>query len=119
MPDHTNLDWPAWTASPPGRYVLDWEQSQLDLIVSNLFGYHADFAAITVMFQRGASGAEWLAWFGSDAAPALGLGLIIMAVVAATLGYVVAVCFWRWRVMARRRHRLHNALYRATQGAGA
>jgi uncharacterized protein (DUF2062 family) len=87
--------------------------------IGNLFGYHADFAAITVMFQRGASGAEWLAWFGSDAAPALGLGLIIMAVVAATLGYVVAVCFWRWRVMARRRHRLHNALYRATQGAGA
>jgi len=34
-------DWPTWTASPPGRYVLDWEQAQLDQIVSDLFGYHA------------------------------------------------------------------------------
>ena len=41
MPDQTIIDWPAWTASPPGRYVLEWEQAQLDLIVSDLFGYHA------------------------------------------------------------------------------
>ena len=41
MPDQTIIDWPAWTASPPGRYVLDWEQAQLDQIVSDLFGYHA------------------------------------------------------------------------------
>lgn len=41
MPDQPIIDWPAWTVSPPGRYVLDWEQAQLDQIVSNLFGYHA------------------------------------------------------------------------------
>ncbi len=41
MPDPTQPDWPAWTDSPPGRYVLDWEQAQLDQIVSDLFGYHA------------------------------------------------------------------------------
>lgn len=41
MPDPMQPDWPAWTASPPGRYVLDWEQTQLDQIVSDLFGYHA------------------------------------------------------------------------------
>ncbi|WP_158901390.1 methyltransferase domain-containing protein [Burkholderia sp. L27(2015)] len=41
MADRPIIDWPAWTVSPPGRYVLDWEQSQLDQVVSNIFGYHA------------------------------------------------------------------------------
>jgi SAM-dependent methyltransferase len=27
--------------SPAGRYVLDWEQTQLDAAVSDIFGYHA------------------------------------------------------------------------------
>ncbi|NIE64951.1 class I SAM-dependent methyltransferase [Burkholderia sp. Ax-1719] len=41
MSDRTIIDWPAWTASPAGRYVLGWEQEQLDRMVSNVFGYHA------------------------------------------------------------------------------
>ena len=30
-----------WLESPPGRYLLAWEQRQLDGAVSDLFGYHA------------------------------------------------------------------------------
>ena len=30
-----------WWQSPPGRYLLAWEQAQLDHIVTDLFGYHA------------------------------------------------------------------------------
>jgi SAM-dependent methyltransferase len=41
MSDRTIIDWPAWTASPLGRYVLEWEQAQLDSVVSDVFGYHA------------------------------------------------------------------------------
>ncbi|WP_028206654.1 class I SAM-dependent methyltransferase [Paraburkholderia nodosa] len=41
MSDRLIIDWPAWTASPAGRYVLGWEQEQLDRVVSNIFGYHA------------------------------------------------------------------------------
>ncbi len=41
MSDRPIIDWPAWTESPAGRYVLDWEQAQLDSVVSNVFGYHA------------------------------------------------------------------------------
>ncbi|KUR78442.1 DUF2062 domain-containing protein [Novosphingobium sp. Fuku2-ISO-50] len=74
--------------------------------IGNRFGYHADIAAITAMAERGASGAEWLAWIGSDAAPALALGLTLLAVAAAIMGHVVASRIWRWRVMARRRQRL-------------
>jgi SAM-dependent methyltransferase len=33
--------WDAWLSSPPGKYVLDWEQAQFDHIVSDIFGYHA------------------------------------------------------------------------------
>ncbi|CAB3795050.1 hypothetical protein LMG28688_04036 [Paraburkholderia caffeinitolerans] len=41
MSDRTIIDWPAWTESPAGKYVLGWEQEQLDRVVSNIFGYHA------------------------------------------------------------------------------
>lgn len=30
-----------WLRSPPGRYLLDWEQAQLDRSVADLFGFHA------------------------------------------------------------------------------
>ena len=30
-----------WLQSPPGRYLLAWEQAQLDLAVTDLFGFHA------------------------------------------------------------------------------
>jgi uncharacterized protein (DUF2062 family) len=87
--------------------------------IGNRFGYHADLAAVTAMIERGASGAQWLAWISSDAAPSLALGLIVMAMVAAVLGYAVAARVWRWRVMARRRHRLHAALARALHKSAA
>jgi SAM-dependent methyltransferase len=41
MSDRSIIDWPAWTDSPLGRYILAWEQEQLDRVVFNVFGYHA------------------------------------------------------------------------------
>lgn len=31
----------AWLATPPGRYLLQWEQDRLDRAVVDLFGFHA------------------------------------------------------------------------------
>jgi SAM-dependent methyltransferase len=31
----------AWLESPAGRYLLAWEQAQLDRVVSDVFGFHA------------------------------------------------------------------------------
>ncbi|MEO0002646.1 MAG: hypothetical protein RLZZ22_338 [Pseudomonadota bacterium] len=31
----------AWFATPPGRYLLDWEREQFDRVVADRFGYHA------------------------------------------------------------------------------
>jgi SAM-dependent methyltransferase len=30
-----------WLATPPGRYLLEWEAGQLDSVVADLFGFHA------------------------------------------------------------------------------
>ncbi len=30
-----------WLKTPPGQYLLAWEQAQLDRVVSNIFGFHA------------------------------------------------------------------------------
>ena len=34
-------DLAAWLATPPGQYLLAWEQAQLDRVVADLFGFHA------------------------------------------------------------------------------
>lgn len=31
----------SWLQTPPGRYLLDWEQDRLDHAVADVFGYHA------------------------------------------------------------------------------
>ncbi|SDV51017.1 class I SAM-dependent methyltransferase [Chitinasiproducens palmae] len=41
MADRFPTDWPAWTETPPGAYILAWEQAQLDRLVGDMFGYHA------------------------------------------------------------------------------
>ncbi|MFM8557801.1 MAG: class I SAM-dependent methyltransferase, partial [Betaproteobacteria bacterium] len=66
--------WRAWLDSPPGRYLLAWEQAVLDDAVVDVFGYHA--------LQCGPPGQDFLrsnrmphrivAHAGSD--PALGAG---------------------------------------------
>jgi SAM-dependent methyltransferase len=33
--------WRDWLSSPAGAYLLDWEQSQIDDVVADIFGYHA------------------------------------------------------------------------------
>ena len=35
------IDLHAWFKTPPGRYLLDWEQERLDEVVADIFGYHA------------------------------------------------------------------------------
>lgn len=30
-----------WLQTPPGQYLLGWEQAQFDLTVANLFGFNA------------------------------------------------------------------------------
>ncbi len=39
--NHHRNDLQAWLETAPGRYLLAWEQAQLDRVVVDLFGFHA------------------------------------------------------------------------------
>ena len=64
--------------------------------VGNLFGFHADKAAITDLYYRSAPISEWVAWLASDAAPAMISGLFIIALAMGGIGYLLAIFVWRW-----------------------
>ena len=36
-----NFDWTEWLKTPPGAYLLAWEEAQFKEAVSDIFGYHA------------------------------------------------------------------------------
>jgi uncharacterized protein (DUF2062 family) len=83
------------------------------LFVGNGLGFHADLASFHALYQSGASVGEWLSWMLSDAAPALVVGLLVIAVVTAAVGYLVSSFLWRTivaRKWSRRRHRREHRL---------
>lgn len=81
-------------------------------MIGNFMGFRADTAMVYEMIERGASLADWTGWFFSDAAPALLVGLAILSLVSAAVGYLLAGVIWRPLVARRRKRRLHAALAR-------
>jgi len=75
--------------------------------VGNMLGFHADLDTFYSLYGRGAGVSEWLAWLGSDAAPSIATGLLIIAAAAAAIGFLVSIVGWRlWTARKwRRRHR--------------
>ena len=76
------------------------------LFVGNALGFHADMASLRALYQTHASIAEWIRWMLSDAAPALLLGLFVIAVVSGAVGYLVSSFLWREVVARKRKRRL-------------
>lgn len=64
--------------------------------IGNRFGFHADLAAFSALYRSGAGPGEWLAWLFSSAAPALVTGLLVIALAAGLIGYLLSGLFWRW-----------------------
>jgi uncharacterized protein (DUF2062 family) len=79
------------------------------LFVGNALGFHADVAAFRALYTSHASVAEWFRWMLSDAAPALVLGLLVIAVAAGAIGYLASVFLWRELVARKRKRRLAKA----------
>ena len=75
------------------------------LPIGNMFGFHADGGAIMAMYKNSAPLSDWLAWLASDAAPAMVIGLFIIGVVSALIGYVISIFVWRWWVARKWRRR--------------
>lgn len=61
-------------------------------------GRTADLSGLMALVHHGAGLGEWTAWLFSEAAPALLFGLAIISLVSATVGYVLALWFWRARM---------------------
>ena len=76
------------------------------IFVGNELGFHANLTTFQDLYERGASLRAWAYWLLSDAAPALVIGLFVISVVAAALGYLIAAFAWRWWVAHKRRTRL-------------
>lgn len=66
------------------------------IFIGNKLGYHADTTTFYALYDRRAGPAEWFAWLATDAAPALGTGLFVIAAMTACIGYVIADLGWRW-----------------------
>ena len=77
--------------------------------VGNLFGFHADTGAIMALYERQAPIRDWLAWLASDAAPALVIGLTVIALASAVIGYFITVFVWRWWIGRKWRRRALRA----------
>lgn len=41
MQEASSIDFPLWLQTPPGRYLLSWEQERIDAHVADVFGFHA------------------------------------------------------------------------------
>jgi uncharacterized protein len=80
------------------------------LPIGNLFGFHADGGAIMHMYKTSAPLSDWLSWLASDAAPALVIGLFIVAVASAAIGWLISIFVWRWWVARKWRRRAHARL---------
>lgn len=72
-----------------------------------MLGHHAtDPAAIHGVVSEHAIG--WSEWLLRDIGPALGLGLVVVAVVGAAIGYLVASVAWRLWIAHKWRQRAHD-----------
>lgn len=78
------------------------------LYVGSGLGFHADLGTFNALYEKGASFDEWFGWLMSDAAPALVLGLFVISVIAASVGYLLTSFIWRNMVARKRRQRLAN-----------
>lgn len=80
----------------------------LSAMIGNSLGFRADIATVQGMMREHAPLRDWLGWFFSDAAPAVVVGLAILSVVAAAVGYLIASLIWRFVVASKRRRRLRQ-----------
>lgn len=87
--------------------------------IGNRLGYHADLSTFYALYERGAAWGDWIHWLLSSAAPALLAGLVVISTVAAAIGYVLAIWFWRFWIGRKHHERRTRWLRRPDDDAGA
>ena len=80
------------------------------IYVGNSLGYRADIATFYALYERRAPPGEWLSWLASDAAPSLVLGLFLISIVLAAIGYLISSFGWSWWIARKwKRRRLRDS----------
>ncbi|WP_407696260.1 DUF2062 domain-containing protein [Sphingobium sufflavum] len=88
-------------------------------IGNNLLGRSADISRFYALIENHASVGEWTSWLLSDAAPALLVGLFVVSVVSAAIGYLIASFAWRARIGAKWKARAQERADRRTPPVAA
>ena len=65
----------------------------------------ADASKVSAMIESSAGIAEWMSWLFSEAAPAMLLGLAMISIVSAAIGYVLSAFGWRWFLIRKWKRR--------------
>ena len=71
MAERTIIGLASWLDTPAGRYLLEWEQAQLDHAVADIFGFHALQLGLGAIdgLRANRMPHRWLALDGTAAAP--------------------------------------------------
>ncbi|MET0364119.1 MAG: DUF2062 domain-containing protein [Sphingobium sp.] len=92
----------------------------LSLYIGNtMLGRSADVSRFTALIESHADWRVWLDWLLSETAPALIMGLFVVSVVSAAVGYLIASFFWRARIGARWKARAHERAERIASARAA
>ena len=83
------------------------------ITISNRMGFHVNAQAFYALLHSHAGIWVWLAWLGSRAAPAVMVGLFVLATPIAAVGYLLTSLFWRLWIANKRRQRLRGGALRA------
>ncbi|HEX4847598.1 MAG TPA: DUF2062 domain-containing protein [Novosphingobium sp.] len=86
------------------------------IFLGNKLGFHADVTTFYALMNKGAGMREWAYWLLSDAAPAMLLGLFVISVITASIGYLVSSFTWTWWIRHKRKVALERI--RETRGEG-
>ncbi len=76
----------------------------------------ADSSRVMMLIEKSASLGEWFSWLMSEAAPAMLLGLIIIASVSAIIGYGISTIMWRWWLIRKWKKRGHRHIPLVVKG---
>ncbi len=79
------------------------------LVVGNeILGLDANVGRFQELVERKAGMAQWTEWLLSEAAPAMVVGLAVISVISAAVGYLLATWGWRWWIARKWRRRHHH-----------
>lgn len=77
---------------------------------NSLLNLGADVERFRALIENSASLVDWLNWLLSEAAPAMLAGLLVISVVSAAIGYVIAALGWRWWLVRKWQRRGHGRI---------